>query len=117
MTMPITDAALRDAISAAQMRVADEQDQFSKAEERLSGAEREFALLTELGRRRGPDAPPGPNGPVGKAPGSADLSPLLTAPAGRRAAPARREALVQTGIPIPPAHGKPMPIRGLMAEA
>lgn len=116
MTMPITDAALRDAISAAQMRVADEQDQFSKAEERLRGAEREFALLTELGRLRGLDGLPGTNGSVGMADGSADLSPRLTTLAVRRAAPARREALVQTVIAILRAHGKPMPIRGLMAE-
>lgn len=115
-TMPITDAALRDAISAAQARVADEQDRFSKAEERLRGAEREFALLTELGRLRGLGGLPGANGSMGKAEDAADLSPRLTNPAMRRAAPARRDALVQTVMEILRSRGKPMPIRGLMDE-
>ena len=115
---PITDDALREAIAAAQTRVGVEQERFSQAEERLRAAERELALLAELGRLRGLADLPGENRA-----GSEDRQETgrvaMNLPRSlmvHGAAPARRDALVQTVIAILREHGKPMPIRALMAE-
>jgi hypothetical protein len=115
---PITDDALRQAIAAAQRKVDDEQQCLRKAEEHLRTAERELALLTELGRLRGLGEMSAGNGAAvadGDAPLRSQLS--LTRPSGaHRAAPTRRDALIETVIEILREHGEPMPIRNLMAD-
>jgi hypothetical protein len=113
---PITDDVLREAVSAAQARVEDERERLNEAEECLRSAEHEFALLVRLGRLRGL---PGmaecnlvlPSGEEGQVEAAQEH-----ASAAQRAAATGRAALVPTVADILREHGKPMPIRLLMAE-
>ncbi len=114
---PITDDALVQAVAAAQKTVDDERERFKRAEERLRSAEHELALLTELGRLRGL-----PDMECSKAVQLDYEEPVHTphsvafSPTAARGGRAEREALIQTVINILREHGKPMPIRPLMAE-
>lgn len=115
---PITDDSLRRAVAAAQGRAHDEQERLRQVQARLRAAERELALLAELGHLRGLADLSGGNDASSaerETPlqSSLNLARPLTA---QRAAPTRRDALVGTVIDILREHGKPMPIRSLMAE-
>jgi hypothetical protein len=115
---PISDEVLREAISAAEARVAEQGDNMRVAEESLRAVERELALLVELARLRGLVSLPLSNGASaadaveGR---SADL-PRVSYESSPRSSMPKRDALVRAVIDVLRAHGKPMPIRELMAE-
>lgn len=112
---PIADDVLREAVSAAQARVEDERERLNEAEERLRSAEHELALLIRLGRLRGLTEmaecnlvlPSGDEGQVEAAREHASAA---------QHAATGRAALVPTVADVLREHGKPMPIRLLMAE-
>jgi hypothetical protein len=115
---PITDKALREAISAAETKVAEQRDKIRMVEESLRGAERELVLLVELGRLRGMLSQSATNG-VSAAGGveEADSNlPRVTYGSSSSSSAPGREALVRTVIDVLREHGEPMPIRALMAE-
>ena len=79
---PITDKALREAISAAETKVAEQRDKIRMVEESLRGAERELVLLVELGRLRGLHSQSATNG-VSAASGAEETDSNLPRPTHR----------------------------------
>jgi hypothetical protein len=115
---PITDKALREAISAAETKVAEQRDKIRLVEESLRGAERELVLLVELGRLRGLHSQSATNGvsAASGAEGTDSNLPQVTYGSSSSSSAPGREALVRTVIDVLREQGEPMPIRALMAE-
>lgn len=113
-SIPISDKALSEAVQLATAEVDAAQERLTRADEELRAAERELALLVELGRlrkwRSGAANGEGPASDERLAASALDSPP----PVATRTP--RRDALVQTVIDILREHGEPMPIRALMAE-
>lgn len=115
---PITDDALRQAIAAGEAKVAEQREKLRRVEERHREAERELTLLLELARLRGLPNYHATNGDGSKREaeetGSGLPSVTYRSSPGSRAS--ARDALVWEVIDVLRNHGKPMPIRALMAD-
>lgn len=107
---PISAAALSKAIAVAEAEVAAAKSRASAAADSLRNAERELALLLELGRLRGasPEL-------AEKEADSANAAPVITFSESRSSRSSDRDALVGAVVDVLKESGEPMAIRPLMA--